>query len=127
MKKILNTSIIILLLIISACSTSSVVMKDISATQLSTAIVTDSLLIVLDVRKPAELTGELGQIKGAINIPVDDLEDRLDELTKYKQNHHIAVVCRSGNRSKRATVILTENGFNATNVLGGMKAYLKIE
>lgn len=127
MKKTLIVSLIILLLILSACSTSSVVTKDISATQLSTAISTDSLLVVLDVRKPSELSGEWGQIKNAINIPVDDLEDRLDELTKYKQNHHIAVVCRSGNRSKRATVILTENGFDATNVLGGMKAYSKIE
>ncbi len=127
MKNFLVASIFILLLIISACSTSSVVTKDISATQLSTSISTDSLLVVLDVRKPSELSGEWGQIKSAINIPVDDLEDRLDELTKYKQNHHIAVVCRSGNRSKRATVILTENGFNATNVLGGMKAYSKIE
>ena len=126
MKSILPASILLLLLVVTACSTSTVVTKDITASQLKEAIANDSLLVVVDVRKPSELSGEWGYIEASINIPVDDLEDRLGELIKYKQDY-IAVVCRSGNRSKRATAILVENGFNAVNVLGGMKAYSKIE
>lgn len=126
MKRILPASILLLLLVVTACSTSTIVTKDITASQLKEAIANDSLLVVVDVRKPSELSGEWGHIKASINIPVDDLEDRLGELIKYKQDY-IAVVCRSGNRSKRATAILVENGFNAVNVLGGMKAYSKIE
>lgn len=83
-------------------------------------------LIVLDVRNPSELKGPLGQIEGVVNIPVQDLESRLNELEGYKENE-IAVICRSGNRSVTATNLLLENGFTAKNVLGGMKAYRKSE
>ena len=36
--------------------------------------------MVLDVRSPAELEGPLGRLEGAVNIPVDDLSNRLDDL-----------------------------------------------
>ena len=79
-------------------------------------------IVVLDVRTPGELTGPLGQIDGVINIPVQELKSRVDELEKYKDKE-IEVICRSGNRSQVGTKILLENGYNANNVLGGMKAY----
>ena len=40
--------------------------------------------VILDVRNPDELVGELGHISGVINIPVHELESRLSELNKYK-------------------------------------------
>ncbi len=83
---------------------------------------TDTSLVVLDVRMLSELTGELGKISKAVNIPVQELESRISELNKYK-NKNIAVICRSGNRSKQGTKILFKNGFKAVNVLGGMAAY----
>ncbi len=83
-------------------------------------------LIVLDVRTKQELNGPLGSIRGVINIPIQDLEKRINELNKYK-NREIAVICRSGNRSELATKILREYGFKAKNVLGGMQEYRKVE
>ncbi|MCB0749784.1 MAG: rhodanese-like domain-containing protein, partial [Ignavibacteriae bacterium] len=66
----------------------------------------------------------LGQIKGVINIPVQVLSQRINELDKYKDKN-IAVICRSGNRSVMATKIMQAKGFKAKNVLGGMQAYNK--
>lgn len=97
-----------------------------SVTELKEAVKTDSSLVILDVRTPAELTGPLGKIDGVINIPVQELEDRLGELEIYKDKN-IAVICRSGNRSGVAQKILTKHGFNAKNVLGGMIDYRKSE
>ena len=86
----------------------------------------DSTLVILDVRTPAELTGSLGKIDNVINIPIQELEDRIGELSKYKDKE-IAVICRSGNRSNTGTKILRENGYKAKNVLGGMIEYRKLE
>jgi len=99
---------------------------NLTAEELITAMKSDSDLIILDVRTPPELVGEHGQIKGVINIPVQVLETRINELDEYK-NTNIAVICRSGNRSVNGTKILLQNGFKAKNVIGGMKAYNKLK
>ena len=85
----------------------------------------DSTLVILDVRTPAELVGPLGKIDNVINIPIQELEIRIGELSEYKDKG-IAVICRSGNRSNTGTMILCENGFNAKNVLGGMIEYKRL-
>jgi len=97
-----------------------------SVAELKKAVKTDSPLVILDVRTPAELKGPLGKIDGVINIPVQELESRLGELDIYK-NKNIAVICRSGNRSGAAQKILTKHGFKAKNVLGGMMDYRQSE
>ena len=84
---------------------------------------TDSALVILDVRTKEELTGKLPKIESAINIPLQELQDRIDELEPYK-NKEIAVICRTGHRSSQAYVILKKHGYKVENVLGGMKAYL---
>ena len=62
-----------------------------------------------------------GHIENALNIPVDELEQRLDELDPVVE---ILVYCRSGLRSSRAMKILTENGFSRTyNMEGGIEAW----
>ncbi|MDA3915831.1 MAG: rhodanese-like domain-containing protein [Deltaproteobacteria bacterium] len=99
---------------------------NLTAEELITAMKSDSDLVILDVRTPPELIGKHGQIKGVINIPVQVLETRINELDGYK-NNNIAVICRSGNRSVNGTKILLQNGFKAKNVLGGMKAYNKLK
>lgn len=128
MKKANIIGFLFSLILLVGCASSSNVtdIKEISAADLKAEMKINPQLIILDVRKPNELTGEHGQIDGVINIPVEDLEERIDELNKYK-NNHIAVICRSGNRSKKATALLTNNGFNATNVIGGIKAYNKTD
>lgn len=80
----------------------------------------DKELIVLDVRTPEEAV--TGMIKNAINIPVQVLEQRINELEKYKDKE-IAVICRTQNRSSVAASILKEKGYNVKYVLGGMSAY----
>ena len=97
---------------------------NITASDLKESMKNDPNLVILDVRTPQELVGEHGQIKGVINIPVQELSARVGELDKYKDKN-IAVICRSGNRSVFATKIMQAKGFNAKNVLGGMKAYNK--
>ena len=79
----------------------------------------DNKTVVLDVRTEEEYYGPLGHINGSILIPINELEDRIDELNDYKENT-IYVVCRSGNRSGFGKDILNENNFTAINVDGGM-------
>lgn len=112
---------IILLMVGTACAQKQDI-PSMSVDDLAAKMKTDSSLIILDVRTPQELVGPLGHIEGVVNIPVQVLSNRIDELDKYKDNN-IAVICRSGNRSTIGTKILLENGFKATNVIGGMKAY----
>ena len=93
-----------------------------SVTQLKEQLQTDSVLIVLDVRTPAELESSLGKINDVINIPLHELEGRLNELESYK-DYQIAVICKIGRRSGIATELLIKNGYKAKNVLGGMTEY----
>ncbi len=87
----------------------------------------DSNLVLLDVRNPYELEDKsLGHIDGVLNIPLPELEKRLGELDEFKDKD-IAVICRSGRRSRTATDLLVKNGFNAVNVLGGMVQYRATE
>ena len=86
----------------------------------------DSTLVILDVRTPGELVGSLGKLESVINIPINELQSRVNELAKYKDKE-IAVICRSGNRSNTGTRILRENGYQAKNVLGGMIEYRRQE
>ena len=71
--------------------------------------------LLLDVRNPPELAVE--SISGALNIPLPELRERLDELPRDRE---ILVICRSGQRAYYATRILLQNGFKARNVAGGM-------
>jgi len=74
--------------------------------------------LLLDVRTPAEFAG--GAIPGAVNLPIDDLRDRLHELPRDRP---IAAYCQVGMRGYLATRILLQNGFSAANLGGGYKTY----
>lgn len=78
---------------------------------------TDSKFI-LDVREPDEVA--TGKIPGAYTIPLGELSAREDELPK---DEAIYVICRSGNRSRKACNYLSGRGFQCVNVAGGMLAY----
>jgi NADPH-dependent 2,4-dienoyl-CoA reductase/sulfur reductase-like enzyme/rhodanese-related sulfurtransferase len=73
---------------------------------------------LLDVRHPEELA--LEQLPGVVNIPLDELRSRLDELPGDRE---ILVICRSGQRAYYATRILVQNGFSARTVAGGMLSH----
>lgn len=75
-------------------------------------------LTIVDVRQPEEFKGELGHIPGARLIVLDTLPVRLIDIPKDKP---IVFVCRSGARSARAAVFVSEQGFkNVYNMKGGM-------
>ncbi|MFO7525866.1 MAG: rhodanese-like domain-containing protein [Ignavibacteriaceae bacterium] len=78
--------------------------------------------IILDVRTPEELTGPLGKIDNVINIPVQQLQQRINELEQYRDSE-IIIICRTQNRSSAAVDILLRHGFKAKCVLGGMLEY----
>lgn len=73
---------------------------------------------LLDVREPSEFA--VGHVPGAVLIPLGQLEARVGELPADRE---IAVICRSGARSGRATQVLVGRGLRARNVSGGMLAW----
>lgn len=78
-----------------------------------------SEVLFLDVRTRAEFA--FGAIPGAINIPLDELRGRIDELPRNKDIH---VYCAIGLRGYLALKILTGHGFTrVTNLSGGYKTY----
>lgn len=75
--------------------------------------------VLIDVRTAEEV--ELGNIKGSINIEVDDLRDRLSELDPSKK---YIIYCAVGIRGYIALRILKENGFDHVfNLSGGYSTY----
>lgn len=73
---------------------------------------------IIDTRTPAEF--ELGTISGAVNIPVDDIRERINEIDKNKP---VVVFCAVGLRGYIAARILMANGYDVRNLSGGYKTY----
>lgn len=73
---------------------------------------------VLDVRNPGEY--KEGKVPGAQQIPLDELRGRLNELSA---NVHYYVFCYTGLRSYIACRILTQHGFECSNLAGGFMFY----
>lgn len=73
---------------------------------------------IIDTRTPAEF--ELGTISGAVNIPVDDIRERLNEIDKNKP---VVVFCAVGLRGYIAARILMANGYDVRKLSGGYKTY----
>lgn len=78
----------------------------------------DGSVTLLDVRTVTEVSR--GKIDGFINIPLDSLRERINEIPKDKP---IYVHCHSGLRSYIACRILTGNGFDCYNLAGGWRLY----
>lgn len=78
--------------------------------------------ILLDVRTETEYSAEYIDIDGVelMNIPVSDLESRIDELDDSKV---IIAYCKSGIRSNTAKNTLAQHDFIAYNMLGGITAW----
>lgn len=72
---------------------------------------------LIDVRTSSEFAN--GSIPGAINIPVDEIRERVAEIKKEP----ILVNCQVGQRGHTATMLLKELGFDATNLDGGYLTY----
>ena len=75
--------------------------------------------LLIDVRTPEEFAS--GHIQNAINISVETLQARLDEVPGGTP---VVVYCRSGNRSATAAQILVEGGYQPVYDLGGIKDWV---
>ncbi|TMP78458.1 rhodanese-like domain-containing protein [Pseudoalteromonas phenolica] len=75
---------------------------------------------IIDVRSPEEFAA--GHVKGAINIPFDQIEQNQNLLNTLKPST-LVVYCRSGRRAGIFEKTLTEKGFNLLHLSGDMNAW----
>jgi rhodanese-related sulfurtransferase len=75
-------------------------------------------LQLVDVRDKSEW--DAGHIEGAVNIPEEDFDDRVDELDRSRP---VVTVCRAGTRSADAAEWLRGQGFEAESLDGGMLSW----
>ena len=93
-------------------------MKEITAKEVQQRIDNGEALNLIDVREVDEV--QAGHIPGITHIPLGLLEFRTHELDKSKP---YIMVCRSGGRSGQATQYLQSQGFDVTNMSGGMLSW----
>ena len=90
-------------------------MKTIEPEEVEARLSSGQPLHIIDVREVEEVQN--GKIPTAVNIPLGLLEFRMNELDKSKE---YIVVCHAGGRSARAVQFLESQGYNVTNMNGGM-------
>ena len=66
---------------------------------------------IVDVRTTSEFMG--GNVEGSINIPLQEIQQRMDELINLKKP--LVLCCASGNRSGQATQFLSQQGIECCN------------
>jgi len=74
--------------------------------------------VLLDVREVGEW--KAGHAPGARHVPLGDVASRLDSLLRDRR---LVLICRSGHRFSRAMALLVRSGFDAVNLVGGMRAW----
>ncbi len=90
---------------------------DIEPDELAMDIPHDKRLQVIDVRKPSEF--EAGHVRGAVNAPLDTLNDVLN-IAKIDDENNLYIHCAGGYRSVIAASLFKRQGYhNLRNVLGG--------
>ena len=91
--------------------------RELPITDYASLVDADTQLV--DVRQPHEVAA--GTLDGALNIPLDNLVERLGELDPTRRT---IVFCRSAARSAQAAQFLVNTGFtDVVNLTGGMLAY----
>ena len=77
---------------------------------------------IVDVRPEEEF--RRGTFEGAINIPMKEFSDRMDEIPKDKP---VWLLCHTGERSVEYMELLCLSGYDAGNVEGGYRAFLRLQ
>ncbi|WP_044303593.1 FAD-dependent oxidoreductase [Rhodopirellula sallentina] len=77
---------------------------------------------LLDVRTPSEFSA--GHVDGAVNVPLEQLRERLEEVPRDRD---VAVYCKVGQRGYMATRLLMQKGFRAKNLSGGFTTYQNVD
>lgn len=93
-------------------------MKTITPKELEEKITNGAGIHIIDVREDEEVAQ--GKIPGAKHIPLGDIPN---ELAKMDKQQHYYVVCHSGGRSTAACEYMISQGYDVTNMTGGMSAW----
>jgi rhodanese-related sulfurtransferase len=106
--------------------------KNLSFEEICQRIAANPKVLLLDVRTPQEFNGSSGRqsyghFKNAVNINVEQLQSRVGEISKYK-DQEVIVYCSHSHRSPRATYFLSSQGFtNVSNMAGGVSTLVDQE
>lgn len=78
-------------------------------------------LTVIDVRTPGEFA--TGHLPGALNVPLDRIDEALPAIREAAQHRDVLVVCASGARSEAACRLLADSGVTSATLVGGTGAW----
>jgi uncharacterized membrane protein YdjX (TVP38/TMEM64 family)/rhodanese-related sulfurtransferase len=94
-------------------------------TELKTRLDAGEDMLLLDVRTPEDYNGEQGHVAGSVLIPVEQLEQRINEITDYLEKP-VVTICRTDRKSASAAQILAQHGFADVHVAKmGMTDWIK--
>ena len=93
-------------------------LKSINTQELNDLFSKKTDFTLLDVRENEEIA--IAKIQSSTHIPMGQIVDRIDEIDKNKP---VIVMCHSGGRSARVCVYLAENGYDVTNLAGGINSW----
>lgn len=90
------------------------------------ALQAEGSIAVIDVREARDFDGETGHVPGALNLPLGELDQRIDELNPWRKDG-VVLICRTQVRSGQAARLLARQGFSGLRVVrGGMLAWREL-
>ena len=96
-----------------------------SITDLKQRMDTGEDFLLLDVRTAEDYDGEQGHIAGSVLLPLEQLEQRIDEISDYSEKT-VVTICRTDRKSAKAAQMLAEKGFADVHVAKmGMTDWIK--
>lgn len=114
MKRLISL-LMLAMLVLAACGNGeyeTIAIEEVAAKQ-------EAGYMVLDVREPYEY--EEAHIVGAENKPLSTLRE--EEFSGLSKDQPYVIICQSGNRSKEASAILKDAGYELVNVSEGMSSW----
>ena len=119
-RKIALLLLIIAILLSGCAQNAAQSYQNITAKDLQGMLMNEKDFVLVDVREPYELE-ETGYIPGAVNIPVGQVEQKLNTLPKTGK---LILYCRTGRRSAEVAKFLAGKGYpNVYNLEGGIVAW----
>ena len=119
-----------MLVCLGSCKTVGISMTkggyaEVSPTVANEMILDSRQVVILDVRPDPVFRGDDGYIAGAINVPMDSIEQQLPELLPY-QDDTVLVYGATGDDGAFAATILTVAGFrNVVHIAGGLQGWIE--